>query len=411
MSEKRLETTANPVVEVLANDRLYVRGWDQAVVEAVCAEGECSLEQAGDAVKATGDARLDLRVPHGASLKLTGFGDTTVRGVHGEIEVLVAGGSLTLRDVGPSVVESAAQDMAARAVAGDLSVKQVGRFLNAREISGSLAANFVDSHVNVKDVQGDLVLDAGGNANVTVNMSEGQKVSVKSAGVITCRTAPGLDSKVDIRSGGPISVRVGETRKSDHSGHLEMVFGDGAGEIRLEADGPVSLLEARSEAKSSDFEFDLNLGEELSGLGGMIGEQISGQLEMINEELSARMSGLSDLVKMADVTSEKSEEIQRRTEEKVARAQEKIRRAQERAARKISEAQRRAESRARRERPRRGKDISGSFSINLSDLKKTAKTKSEPVSDEERLMILNMVAEKKISLEEAEALLSALDGN
>jgi hypothetical protein len=46
----------------------------------------------------------------------------------------------------------------------------------------------------------------------------------------------------------------------------------------------------------------------------------------------------------------------------------------------------------------------------LKDLKKSAKTSSDPVSDEERLMILNMVADKKISLEEAEALLSALEG-
>jgi hypothetical protein len=35
---------------------------------------------------------------------------------------------------------------------------------------------------------------------------------------------------------------------------------------------------------------------------------------------------------------------------------------------------------------------------------------TEPVGDEERLMILRMLEEKKISLEQAEELLSALEG-
>jgi hypothetical protein len=35
----------------------------------------------------------------------------------------------------------------------------------------------------------------------------------------------------------------------------------------------------------------------------------------------------------------------------------------------------------------------------------------EPVQEEERLLILKMLQEKKISMEEAESLLSALEGN
>lgn len=411
MDKKRLETTDSPAIEILANDRLYIRGWDQAAVEAVCSAGDCTLEQVDDVIKAKGDSRLDLRVPHGASLKLTGLDETTVRDVFGKVDILVAGGSLTLRDVGAAAVESVSLDLTARSMAGDLSVRQVGRFLNVREVAGSLTADFVDSHVNIKDVVGDVTLKTGGSANIAVAVSDAKKVSVKAAGVITCRTNPDLNCRVSIRSGGPISIRVGEVQASNISGSYEAEFGDGEGEIVLEADGPVTLVETRVEKSASDFEFDLNLGEELSGLDGMIGEQISGQLEMINEELRARMSGLSDLVNLADVSTGRAEEIRKRTEEKVARAQEKIRRAQERAARRIAEAQRRAESQARREKSRGRKGFSGSVNINLSDLKKSAKTKSDPVSDAERLMILNMVAENKISLEEAEALLSALEGN
>jgi len=44
-----------------------------------------------------------------------------------------------------------------------------------------------------------------------------------------------------------------------------------------------------------------------------------------------------------------------------------------------------------------------------ADLAGTSRRHREPVTEQERLLILQMVQEKKISIEEAERLLSALD--
>ncbi len=411
MSDRRLETSEKPEVVVLAHGRLYVRGWEKPVVELDCADNNCTLTMNGGIVRADGRSRMELRVPQLASLKVTGFGEVTIRDVLGVVEVEQSGGSLNLRNVGRVSVQSSSNDLTARSIAGDLVIHQVGRFLNARDIAGNLTAEFINGHANVKEVRGDVKFETGGNANVVLDVSTPKTVELKSAGVITCRVRPGLNANVTISSYSPISVNVGDTQIALTEGDYSGVFGAGEGEFKLIAEGPVSLFETRVDPASREFHFDLNLGEDLAGLGGTIGEQISGQLEMISEELDARMSGLSDLVGMADIPAEKAEDIQRQTEEKIARAQEKIRRAQDRAARKIAEAQRRAEARAQRETRKDSKSYSRSFKINLSDLKKSARTKSDPVSDEERLMILNMVAENKITLEEAEALLSALEGN
>ena len=411
MSDKRLETSPNPAVTVLAQGRLYIRGWDEQAVEAICATADCSVVADGDVIKVNGQSRLDVRVPFEASIEVTGFGEVTLRDLRGSVQIRQVGGSLNLREVGAVLVESVGDDLNAQDVNGELSVRQVGRHMSVRGVSGALRADFVSAHANVKDVGGDVHLESGGNVNLLVDASEAKQVNVKSDGVITCRVQPGLNAAVSINSYGPISIKVGETRETIQDGHFEMAFGDGEGAFSLNADGPVSLLEAKKEKESPGFDFSTDIGQELGGIGGLIGEQISGHLEMISEELGARMAGLSDLVDLAGDSAGNAEEISSRTQEKIARAQEKIRRAQARAARRIADAQRRAQARSRREEQRGRRGPRGkSFTIDLSDLKKSAKSQSEPVSDEERLLILNMVAEKKITLEEAEALLSALEG-
>ena len=90
------------------------------------------------------------------------------------------------------------------------------------------------------------------------------------------------------------------------------------------------------------------------------------------------------------------------------RAQEKIRRAQAKMERKLEATRRRAERKARaaeraaRDRRRRAEPVEWTPS--------PPKKVSEPVSDEERLMILQLLEQGKITTEEAEQLLSALEG-
>ncbi|HUF39231.1 MAG TPA: hypothetical protein VMN57_11970 [Anaerolineales bacterium] len=408
MDEIILDTTAAPKVIVAAQERLAVRGWDRDSLQASGPDGSIHVEKDGDAVKVSGSSRVDLRVPRGASLEITGFAATSVRDLTGTVHVISAGNSLTLRGVGAATVGTVDQDLTARAVSGGLTVASVGRYANVRGVEGDVQINHVDSHLNLREIAGNVTAVAGDNANLIIELREGRSFRISAGGVITCRLFPEPDGRVRITNSGPITVKAGGVRETVRD-EFEAVFGEGAGELVLAGNGPVTLAETDPDREASSYEFDFNLGEDLSGIGAGIGEQIAEQLGMIEEELEARMSGFSELVETWDLPAEKIERIQRRTQEKVEKAQEKIRRAQERAGRKIADAQRRAEKEARWaahiERRVHGK----AFNIAPGNLRKSDKPKNDPVSDEERLMILNMVADKKISLEEAEALLAALE--
>jgi uncharacterized protein YfaS (alpha-2-macroglobulin family) len=81
-----------------------------------------------------------------------------------------------------------------------------------------------------------------------------------------------------------------------------------------------------------------------------------------------------------------------------------------RASIKIEAAMRRAEAKARAAevRARRGQVNVGRWKWNISS--DASDTTNSPISDEERMSILKMLQEKKISVEEAEKLLAALEG-
>jgi hypothetical protein len=96
---------------------------------------------------------------------------------------------------------------------------------------------------------------------------------------------------------------------------------------------------------------------------------------------------------------------------KAERLREKAEKQAERAMRSAERAARRAEQKIDKGKRKRSFTLSfGGGSASRSTRHSRPQPPREPVSDEERLMILRMVEARQISVEEAERLLSALEG-
>jgi hypothetical protein len=100
------------------------------------------------------------------------------------------------------------------------------------------------------------------------------------------------------------------------------------------------------------------------------------------------------------------EQARQASERETERAQEKISKARQKLERKLEAARRKQEIKAQAAQRRARVHSKRSWGYDTP----TPPTPPDPVSEEERLMILNMLEQKKISLEEAEQLLAALDG-
>ena len=124
-------------------------------------------------------------------------------------------------------------------------------------------------------------------------------------------------------------------------------------------------------------------------------------------------------IPFTELPDDLSERISRRVQAEMERAQSHmqaaVRRAElvgRRTSIKIEAAMRRAEAKARAAevRARRGQANIHIGRWSVDENQPGPSQAAAPVSDEERLIVLKMLQEKKISLEEAEKLLAALEG-
>jgi ElaB/YqjD/DUF883 family membrane-anchored ribosome-binding protein len=414
MNERTLHTTNSPSITVQSGGRLHLVGWDQPEVRARANSKDLALEQDGETVTVKSDASLDVRVPRGASLTITAFDDTTLKQVEGGVTIRQCGGSLTLASLGAVTIESVENDLNAKRLSGKLHAGQVGRHAYATELASGFHADSIGAHLNLKHSRGDVTAQVDGNANLKLDLQPGDHCRVTASGSLTCRVAPGTNAAVSLASPEKILAKVAGRRETSDSGKLDLTLGDGSAVLELISNGPLTLSEYGGAAPSVNLDFDLSLDPAWAEIGADLGDQITGQLsaqlEAVEDQLEASMEGFYAVMGSLDLSPEKAERIRQRTQEKIARAQDKIKRAQERAAQKIEQARHRAEretARAERAEQSRSRDQRRSWTLNLGA---PPKKKTDPVSDEERMVILNMLAEKKISLAEAESLLAALEG-
>jgi len=180
--------------------------------------------------------------------------------------------------------------------------------------------------------------------------------------------------------------------------------------MKLSAGGAIYLYALEGwEGGASEEEFK-NLPEDFGEqIAEQVEAQIEAQMEIMNQQLNEQFERLSATISRSELSSEEIERIMEqariKSEEASLRAQEKMRRAQVILERKLEAAQRKRELRERAASQRgrkRGAWTAGVVTPISPEI--------GPVSEEERLMILRMLEQKKITAEEAEQLLSALEG-
>ncbi|MFU8773888.1 MAG: SHOCT-like domain-containing protein, partial [Anaerolineales bacterium] len=255
-----------------------------------------------------------------------------------------------------------------------------------------------------------------GNLALRLDPSPGKSYRFNADGNILCRLPSDASAEIRIIRAAKISVRIPEVETSSPiQAPYNLTLGDGDGEMEFSAGGDVFLISQPSDWALEDFEVDI--GEDFESMAETIGEQVSQQveahMEMLEQQIEAQMGNLSKVLSTSGLSAEKAERIaqhaKQASERAGIRAQEKMRRAQEKLERKLEAARRRAEMKARaaeraaRDRRRRPE------SYQWSQPPRTKPT-TEPVSEEERMMILQMLEQGKISIEEAEQLLTALEG-
>jgi hypothetical protein len=357
-----------------------------------------------------------IYVPHKSKVEIGEIsGDAGIKSLDGELVIGSVGKELTLRDVGSTTVNSIGLDLVAKRIRGDLKPGKVGRAVIVRDVDGQFAATSIGAQLSLRDVSGGVTAVVGGNADITLAPVPWQLYDVTAGGNINCRLMEETSADFVVESGKRlIVVKLPDHSQSLRQSEYQFSLGEGDSRVRLKAGGAVEIRASGGGWESFGmFEprVDVNL-DELDGLAEQIEQQVTSQIEEMTGEMEAYLDKVTNSLRGAGLSEREVDRVQQR----VRRAQERAQRAQDisrrKMALKLEAAQRRIEQKMRRRgmsAPPPPPRPESRFAWPIAPGTDTAPV-GEPVSDEERLMILKMLEEQKISVEEAEQLLGALEG-
>jgi hypothetical protein len=369
MTNANYTTTATPQLKISCHADLQITGApDNIVVIDIDDNSPASrIDRQDDVIMVSAASDCDITCPIGSQLTIEhASGDLRVLQVKGALAVNVINGDAVLHDVGPATIKAVQGDLSLRHAGGDVQIEVVRGDAKLKRVTGSITISKVAGDLVASDLGGGLAVNmVGGDASLQTSLAVGRSYALKTGGDIIFRVEGGggqfaLNCKGDLRVRLPMTNWTGNDRSATGA------YGDGSAQITLIANGDLLVLPATT---GTSFDPDV------------LSEQVEAMIESAMSQFETQMT-----------------QVQRDLELRFGKFDKQAEKAAERAARSADRAKRRAERAA------------GSWGFTGGRAPAPPVPPSEPVSDQERLLILKMVEEGKITADQAAQLLAALEG-
>jgi DUF4097 and DUF4098 domain-containing protein YvlB len=413
MQQETITTTRNVNVKVdhVPGD-LRVAGWDRTEIMAKTDGDELHLVDQDGEVSVGCNEDLILYVPHDSTMDIKEVsGDASVQALHGALRIGPVAGDLTMHDVGALNLDTISGDaslrkagaVTAKSISGDFSlrvgngpcaIETIGGDASIRDVSGEVAIQSAGSDLYIRNVRGSVNVSAGADVALYVEPFPGNVYTATAGDDIIVRLPPEVNLELHLTGSvaDNIQVNIPGVEFSGDATSYDLLVGAASENIaRMYLSARDDLLvTCQKEAWESAADF----GVDMSDSGNW---------------------GIPPLPPLPPLPPDFSERINRRVQAAMERAQVHMEAAGRRAettGRRVEAAVRRAEAKARAAEVRARR---GQVNMNIGrwewDLTPQGPgDAAQAPSDEERLTILRMLREKKISVEDAEKLLAALEG-
>ena len=384
---------------------LRLTGWELNQIQAETGIPEdLSVAQGAQGVQLTCRSDMTVNIPYQSSVTIQNVrGDVKAKALSGMLDIQAINGSLILRQTGAVSVARVNGDVDAKRVGGTLKLGAVSGSVNVRSLSGEMEAE-VRGDLDVNQAHRSIRARAGGDIDLRHCLAPGVEYALEAGGDIRLRAEPGIWARFEMQAGGEVIVKVRDAQVEGNAKYRVVTFGQGdaasetPAHVMARAGGDVMLGGPVASADMDD------LGEDMGKLADEYAAQIETQVHSRMAELERHLAEHLARVNVPPGTVEvNSAEVAARVRQAVERASDKVRRKAEAAQRKAE----RQTARSRREwawgfgAPPRGPGATP---------EPPPAPPVEPVSEAERLSILRMLAEGKISVDDAEKLLAALEG-
>lgn len=359
-------------VMVKCGGDLSVEGIDTATLIVIVDHGEglrMKEENGTFRINADSDCRVLLPSSVIVTIEKVG-GDATISNLFGRVVVGKVGDCLKMEKVGGGSIESVGGDCLILGAEGEIEIARVGDSLTAQDVLG-LQAGSVGSDAHLKNVRAKLDVTAGDDIIIQVARPDLPEIRAKAGSDVNLHVPSEAQGQLNLSSGGEdIVVHAGGQDAELEESILTLPLGGGGASVSLTA-GDAILVTDRESPEWEDDRQDWS-DDHWKDFGIQIEQRVKDGLKLAEDAMEhaahqARMAGRH--------ASKQVDQAMRNLEERGFNAL-------------------------------KGRKVVG---FSTSDVKSASKTSRQGPSDEERMLVLRMLQDKKITVEEAEKLLTALD--
>ena len=381
MEIKTIELQEPAKISVSVAGNLYLRSWEKSELRVQGSDlDEISLVNLSNEIEISYEGDLLVSLPSKSRLNLLKVGGNAY--LLGKLEWVEIGkidGNLTLQNVKNIKAGQIGGNCKIDGLASGFSADSIDGNLKGIHISEVFTCEHVGGNVSLFAVKGATTIDAGGNMKVHLDELGGD-IQLRAGGSIHLFIPENPDARFDLHnSGDSVEVGIGGKIQKLRSATFKSIYRDGKSLIKLTAGGRIKLFDHPSGQINPD---DFYSGAEK--LEQKFEEKFkNGDFNSFQNRIDFDLNQLDSLI------NENVERVTKLTEQRVKEAFEKIGSIPE------------------------WKDFTcsnwGGTVREQSDVIDQQK-KTSHASEEEKLMVLKMLQEKKIDAVEAEKLLKALEG-
>jgi hypothetical protein len=387
------ENVTVPVIIQMVGGDLRVRGRNGS---SLVAEGDgLQVEQIGEGqpylIRSDGDCRLNVPSNINIIAQQVG-GDAKLTDIGGTTEIKAVGGDLTLRGIHSAHIKAVGGDLRLKWAEADVSVQAVGADATIREVCGDVSVDSIGSDLYIRNIEGRCVVEnVGADLLLSMDFLPDQEYRFGAQGDILCRIQPDTNARFIVPGDIPVRLDI-EASILQNENEQIVTVGEGSATVIIHHGESFRLV-----SEEEDYVLDLGI---------QIEEEMEARLSTLEERISQQLEGLDERIQA------KTEQFASQAERFAERAQRQAQRAAERIRKNTERQQTKSKRSGHGARIEFGKGVPSiefGWGHTPPSPPTPPKAPSEPISEQERLLILKMVQENKISIEEAERLLSALD--
>lgn len=390
---------------------LQVKGWDRSDVLIRSANKEdLSIVDENEGLRIDCRDDCNLCLPTAANIRVGQVGgNARFKFLDNHLQINHINGSAVLHKVSEVQLNIVEGDLMANKIAGNMVIDQIHGDVFINRLEKGCAIQKVSGSLHLSDINGDIYASAEGDATLRQTHAIQTGFNINSQGDIHCQLPKGVNAQVSFKSEAKsIQVQLSNENNLYETHEKQIILGEGKEQLKLSAKGKI-VFSCRdlSWQNVGDFEevFDNDILEISKSYIQQMEAQFVKQMDLLNDH----MEKITETINEASLPNAEVERMVERARQSsviaAQRAQDKMQRAQIKLEQKLAAARRKLEAKA----GRHSHDHAG---IHIQwDLKsKTPPPADEQVTQDERLIILRMLEQKKISLQEAENLLRTLEG-